>query len=86
MTKVKDLDIEKLKSHYKDEIEEILIESEHVYRLTIDYEMLDKKVVELLMSARLDGLEDKMIWDLLQARIPSYVNYMNYKASGKKSA
>lgn len=86
MTKVTDLDIEKLKAHYKDEIEEILIESEHVYRLTIDYEMLDKKVAELLMSARLDGLEDKIIWDLLQARIPSYVNYMNYKSSGKKSA
>lgn len=73
-------------AQYKEEIEEVLVECEHVYRSTIDYELLDTKVEELIRSAHVDGLEEKVLWDLLQARIPSYVNYVNYKSSGKKAA
>ena len=73
-------------AQYKEEIEEVLVECEHVYRSTIDYEMLDGKVKELIRSAKVDGLEEKVVWDLLQARIPSYVNYVNYKATSKKAA
>ncbi len=73
-------------AQYKEEIEEVLVECEHVYRSTIDYEMLDGKVEELIRSAKVDGLEEKVVWDLLQARIPSYVNYVNYKSTGKKAA
>jgi len=71
---------------YKEEIEEVLSESEHVYRLTIDYELLEQKVSELLKNARQNGIEDKIIWDLLQARIPSYVNFINHKSLVKKAA
>lgn len=78
--------IETLKAQYKEEIEEILLESEHSYRLTIDYELLNQKMEELIRSALTDGLEEKIVWDLIHARIPSYVNYMNYKAFGKKAA
>lgn len=81
--------ISALTAQYKEEIEEILLESEHVYRSTIDYELLDQKVIELLNSAKIDGLSEKIIWDMLQARIPSYVNYVNYKIvskTGKKAA
>ncbi len=78
--------LERLKAQYREEIEEVLQESEHVYRLTIDYELLDLKVKELLESAKMAGLDEKLIWDLLQARIPSYVNYVNYKFAGKKVA
>jgi hypothetical protein len=70
-------------AQYKEEIEEILVECEHVYRSTIDYELLDTKVEELFRSAKVDGLEDKIVWDLLHSRIPSYVNYVNYKTSKK---
>lgn len=73
-------------AQYKEEIEEVLVECEHVYRSTIDYEMLDGKVEELIRCAKVDGLEEKVVWDLLQARIPSYVNYVNYKSTGKKAA
>lgn len=76
----------KLISQYKNEIEEIIIESEHTYRLTIDYDILDMKVNDLLKCAVVDGLTEKNVWDLLQARIPSYVNYKNYKSSSKKVA
>lgn len=81
--------IEALTAQYRAEIEEILVESEHVYRSTIDYEILDLKVTQLLKCAKVDGLEEKIVWDLLQARIPSYVNYKNYtslKSTGKKAA
>ncbi len=73
-------------AQYKEEIEEILVECEHVYRSTIDYEMLDGKVEELMRSAKVDGLEEKIVWDLLHSRIPSYVNYVNVKTTSKKAA
>lgn len=75
-------------AQYKEEIEEILVECEHVYRSTIDYEMLDGKVEELMKSAKVDGLEEKIVWDLLHHRIPSYVNYVNAKTlkTSKKAA
>lgn len=46
---------ETLLAQYRDEIEKILVESESVYRSNIDYEMLDKKIVDLLRCARVDG-------------------------------
>jgi hypothetical protein len=73
-------------AQYKEEIEGILVECEHVYRSTIDYELLDSRVEELIRSAKVDGLEEKIVWDLLQQRIPSYVNYVNFKSTGKKAA
>jgi hypothetical protein len=83
----KDQFIETLMAQYTEEIEEILVESEHVYRSTIDYDLLDQKVEHLIQCARVDGLEEKIVWELLQKRIPSYVNYVNYKATtGKKAA
>lgn len=78
--------LETLIAQYKDEIEEALVESEHVYRLTIDYEILDQKISQLVKSAKIDGFDEKILWDLIQARIPSYVNYINFKVSGKKAA
>jgi hypothetical protein len=75
--------ISTLIAQYKEEIEEILVECEHVYRSTIDYELLDMKVEELFRCAKVDGLEEKLVWDLIQSRIPSYINYINYKTSKK---
>jgi len=83
----KDSFIDTLIAQYTEEIEEILLESEHVYRSTIDYELLDQKATQLIKCALIDGLDEKTVWNLIQARIPSYVNYINYKKSaGKKIA
>jgi hypothetical protein len=41
------------------------------------------RVEELFRSAKVDGLEEKLVWDMIQSRIPSYVNYVNYKTSKK---
>ncbi|MDO9180776.1 MAG: hypothetical protein Q7U04_00140 [Bacteriovorax sp.] len=76
----------KLLRQYRAEIEELLVESEHVYRLTIDYVLLDEKLEEIFSRAKTDGIEDKIIWNLIHAIIPSYINYVNYKVSGKKAA
>jgi murein L,D-transpeptidase YcbB/YkuD len=86
MTMDRDQFLSTLIAQYKEEIEEVLVESEHVYRSTIDYDLLHKKVEELFQAARVDGLEEKIVWDLLHARIPSYVNYVNHKRTGKKAA
>jgi uncharacterized protein YdcH (DUF465 family) len=71
---------------YKDEIDELLVESEHVYRLTIDYQLLDQKISELIIRAKSEGVAEQAIWNLIHARIPSYVNYINHKALSKKVA
>ena len=73
-------------SRYKAEIEEILVECEHVYRLTIDYDLLDSRLEELFSMARVDGLDEKIVWDLIHTHIPSYVNYINFKTSKKNPA
>lgn len=75
-----------LLDHYRAEIESVIIESEQVYRSVIDYEVLDQKVQHLLLCAKLDGINEKDIWDILHYRIPSYVNYVNYKKETKKRA
>lgn len=86
MTMDRDQFVNTLIAQYKETIEEALVESEHVYRSTIDYDLLHMKVVELLKAARVDGLDEKIVWDLLSARIPSYVNYVNHRFYGKKAA
>ena len=86
MTMNKDEFINTLIAQYREEIEEILVECEHVYRSTIDYELLDLKVEQLFNFAKIDGLEEKIVWDLIHARIPSYVNYLNCKMPFKKAA
>lgn len=82
----KDKFTDTLIAQYREEIEEVLLECEHVYHSTMDYDLLNKKVNEILKSAEGDGLSEKMIWDIIHAKIPSYVNFLNYKNSGKKAA
>lgn len=73
-------------SKYKTEIDELVLECEHVYRLTVDYDLLHQKLGEIFNRAQVDGLEERLLWDLIHARIPSYVNYLNHKVSKKKAA
>lgn len=86
MTMTRDEFINTLIAQYREEIEEVLMESEHVYRSTIDYEILDQKIEQIFSCAKVDGLDEKIVWDLIQSRIPSYINYLNYKSPSKKAA
>lgn len=66
-----------LVARYKDEVEEALLECEHVYRSSIDYELLDEKINHILTCAKVDGLDETLVWDIIQFRIPSYINFLN---------
>jgi hypothetical protein len=61
---------------YKESIEEIIVESESVYRSQIDYSLVDNRVRSLLQAARVDGLEEGIVWDLLEHRLPGYIDYL----------
>ena len=86
MSGIKDDFLETLIAQYREEIEQILVESEHIYRSTIDYEILDQRIGEMLKSAKVDGLDEKIFWDIVHSVIPSYVNYLNSLFSYKKAA
>lgn len=73
-------------AQYKNQIEEALVESQHVYRSSIDYNLLETKIEALILSARVDGLEETMVWDMIHMRIPTYVNFINAKKTSKKIA
>lgn len=62
---------------YSDSIEEIIVESESIYRSHIDYDELDFRVRSLIQAARVDGLEEGIIWDLLEHRVPGYINFLS---------
>jgi hypothetical protein len=62
---------------YSESIEKIIVESESVYRSHIDYDELDFRVRGLIQAARVDGLDETVIWDLLEHRVPEYLNYLN---------
>lgn len=62
---------------YSEVIEEIIVESESVYRSHIDYNILDHRVRSLIQAAKVDGLEEHVIWDLLEHRVPDYINFLS---------
>ena len=70
---------------YAESIEEIIVESESVYRSHIDYSEVDFRVRSLLQAARVDGLDEGVIWDMLQHRLPGYLDYLS-ASSGKLAA
>ncbi len=65
-----------LLKQYSESIEEIIVESESVYRSHVDYNELDFRVRSLIKAARVDGLEEGAIWDLLEHRVPDYIHYI----------
>jgi hypothetical protein len=66
-----------LMKQYSAFIEEIIVESESVYRSQIDYDVLDTRVQALLKSAQVDGLETEAVWDMLEHRVPDYIHYLS---------
>lgn len=61
---------------YLESIDEIIVESESVYRSQIDYNVLDERVRSLIRAAKVDGLDEGVIWDLLEHRVPGYIDYL----------
>jgi hypothetical protein len=61
---------------YSEVIEEIIVESESVYRSQIDFLELDYRVQGLIQAARVDGLEESIIWDILERKVPDYIKHV----------
>ena len=64
-------------NQYSAVIEGLIVESETVYRSHIDYAELDFKIRTLIKAAKVDGLEETVIWEILQHRLPSYMDYLS---------
>ena len=71
---------------YSEVIEEIIVESETVYRSHLDLHELDFRVRSLIQAARVDGLEETIIWDILERRVPDYYHYAMSASYGKLAA
>ena len=62
---------------YSAVIEELIVESESVYRSHIDFDQLDLRIRTLIHAAKIDGLDESLIWDILAHKVPDYINYLN---------
>ena len=74
---------------YSEFIEEIIVQSESVYRSQLDFNQLDKRVKGLMQSARVDGIEEGVIWGMLERRVPEYYQFVmnsTYANAGKIAA
>ncbi len=60
-------------SQYTEVIEELVVESESVYRSQLNYDELSSKVSNLIKAAKVDGLHEDVIWRILERRVPEFV-------------
>ena len=60
---------------YSEVIEEMIVESETVYRSHLDFDELDFRVKGLIQAARVDGLDETIIWGILERRVPDYYHF-----------
>lgn len=71
---------------YSEVIEEIIVESESVYRSQLDFNELDFRVRGLIQAARVDGIEEGIIWGILERRVPDYYRFAMTASYGGKIA
>jgi hypothetical protein len=60
---------------YSEVIDEMIVQSETVYRSHLDFNELDFRIRGLIQAARVDGLEETVIWDIVQRRVPDYYHF-----------
>jgi hypothetical protein len=58
-------------NQYRDVVEELVVESETVYRSQLDYDLLSSRVSNLIKAAKVDGLDE-----ILERRVPDFVQTM----------
>jgi len=69
--------IEALKSHYIEEIQEALRESEHEKGTIIDYNQLNDKILFSWKSAHIEGVDLDTFVDWISDAIPEHVNNLD---------
>ena len=70
---------------YSEVIDEMIVESESVFRSHLDFNELDFRVRSLIHAARVDGLDEGVIWSILERKVPDYF-YFAMKGSSKIAA
>lgn len=61
---------------YSEVIEELIAESEIIHRADIDFKKLDFRVKFLIKAAKVDGLDERVIWEILEHRLPEYMSFL----------
>ncbi len=69
-------------NQYTEVVEELVVESESVYRSQLDYNELSNRVNQLIKAAKVDGLDESVIWKILERRVPDFVQTI--KTGSKK--
>lgn len=62
---------------YTESIDELIVESESVYRSQIDYFQLDFRIRTILKAAKVDGLKEELIWNIIERKVPGYIQHLN---------
>lgn len=75
-----------LVKQYTDSIDELIVESESVYRSQIDYDQLDFRVRTILKAARVDGLDEALVWGILERKVPGYITHLKTSHYSKIAA
>ena len=60
-------------NQYTEVVEELVVESERVYRSQLDHDQLNQRIQNLIKAAKVDGLDESVIWGILERRVPGFV-------------
>lgn len=66
-----------LAKQYSDTIDRAIVQCESVYRSQIDYAVLDGHIQTILKAAKVDGLSEDIIWNILERKVPGYIRHLN---------
>lgn len=61
---------------YSDSIDRMIVESESVYRSQIDYTELDTRIQSIFKAAKVDGVKEEIIWNIIERKVPGYLSYL----------
>ncbi len=60
-------------NQYTEAVNELVVESETVYRSQLNHAELSQKVNHLLKAAKVDGVDESVIWKILERKVPEFV-------------
>lgn len=59
-------------NQYTEVIDELVVESESVYRSHLDHDQLNQRIQNLIKAAKVDGLDESVIWKIVERRVPQF--------------
>lgn len=60
---------------YSEVIEEVILESESLYKAQLNLVELDNKVKGIIKAAKVDGLPEEIVWDIISKKSPIYYDF-----------